>query len=157
MELREYLKNCILFRGLEPADTVPLLDGVWSDYPAQTEVVAEGSRVDRLEVLLSGAMRAVRLDADGSEFLYQQLRPGFLVAGEAACTPKRTCPYTVYTLERCATWFVSRDKLEDPALPPQLRLTLLGNLLAFVGNQNMKKYNNDEGGAELTAPLFFIL
>ncbi|WP_165450538.1 Crp/Fnr family transcriptional regulator [Intestinimonas massiliensis (ex Afouda et al. 2020)] len=140
MEPLDILKTCILFRGLDPAEVVPLLEGAWSDYPAQAEVVAEGNRVDRLEVLLSGTMRAARLDADGSEFLYQQLRPGFLVAGEAACTPKRTCPYTVYALERCATWSVPRDRLDDPALPPELRLALLGNLLAFVGNQNMKKY-----------------
>lgn len=140
MEPLDILNTCILFRGLDPAETVPLLGGLLTDYPAQAEVVAEGSRVDRLEVLLAGTMRAARLDADGSEFLYQQLRPGFLVAGEAACTPKRTCPYTVYTLETCATWWVPRDRLDDPALPPELRLALLGNLLAFVGNQNMKKY-----------------
>ena len=134
------LNTCILFRGLDPAEVVPLLGGVRTDYPARTEVVAAGNRVDRLEVLLSGTMRAVRLDADGSEFLYQQLRPGFLVAGEAACTPKRTCPYTVYAMEDCAAWSFPRDKLDDPRLPAQLRLALLGNLLAFVGNQNMKKY-----------------
>lgn len=140
MEPMEVLGDCILFRDLDPAETIPLLGGTWSDYPTQTVVVAEGSRVDRLEVLLSGSMRAARLDADGSEFLYQQLRPGFLVAGEAACTPKRTCPYTVYALERCVTWSVPRDRLDDAALPPELRLALLSNLLAFVGNQNMKKY-----------------
>lgn len=140
MELLEEMKSCILFRGLDPAEVIPLLGGGVVSYPPRATVVAEGSRVDRLEVLLTGAMRAVGMDADGSEFLYQQLRPGFLVAGEIPCTPKRTCPYTVYTLEACSTWSFPRDKLEDPALPAQLRLALLGNLLAFVANQNMKKY-----------------
>lgn len=109
MEDCEILRSCVLFRGLE------------------------AERVDRLEVLLSGAMRAVRLDADGSEFLYQQLNPGYLVAGEVACTPRRTSPYAVRTLERCTTWSISVDRLGDPALPPELRLALLGN-------QNIRKY-----------------
>ena len=96
--------------------------------------------MDRLEILLTGTMRAVRLDADGSEFLYQQLYPGYLVAGEVACTPKRTSPYSVCTLEPCAVWRVPLERLEDPGLPVELRLALLGNLLHFVANQNIRKY-----------------
>lgn len=140
MEPTDYLSACILFRNLEPKQVLPLLEGRIQEYPAQAAVIQEGERMNRLEVLLSGAMHAVRLDADGSEFLYQRLRPGFLVAGEAACTPKRTCPYAIYTLESCATWSCPADRLTDPALPAELRLTLTGNLLAFVANQNMKKY-----------------
>ena len=93
------LAGCVLFRGLEADRVAPLLGGRREEYPANRVVIQEGERVDRLEVLLSGAMRAVRLDADGSEFLYQQLNPGYLVAGEGACTPRRTSPYAVRTLE----------------------------------------------------------
>ena len=32
------------------------------------------------------------------------------------------------------------DRLSDPALPAELRLALLGNLLHFVSNQNIRKY-----------------
>lgn len=140
METPDGLKDCVLFRGLDPAEAAPLLEGRLQTYAPRTAVVQEGERVDRLEVLLSGAMRAVRLDADGGEFLYQHLRPGFLVAGEVACTPRRTSPYAVYALEGCATWSVPVDRLGDPDLPAELRLALMGNLLAFVANQNMKKY-----------------
>ena len=136
----DVLGRCVLFRGLDPGETALLLGGRVREYVPRTWVVQEGERVDRLEVLLAGAMRAVRLDADGGEFLYQHLRPGFLVAGEVACTPRRTSPYAVYTLEACATWSIPRDRLDDPALPAGLRLALLGNLLVFAANQNMKKY-----------------
>lgn len=140
MEDREILAGSVLFRGLEPEEVVPLLGGRREEYPANRVVIQEGERVDRLEVLLSGTMRAVRLDADGSEFLYQQLFPGYLVAGEVACTPRRTSPYSVCTLERCTTWSVPMERLSDPALPAELRLALLGNLLHFISNQNIRKY-----------------
>ena len=92
MEEREILKGCVLFRGLDLEETLTQLGGRREEYPARTVAVQEGERVDRLEILLTGTMRAVRLDADGSEVLYQQLYPGYLVAGEVACTPKRTRP-----------------------------------------------------------------
>ena len=140
MEEREILKGCVLFRGLDLEETLTQLGGRREEYPARTVAVQEGERVDRLEILLTGTMRAVRLDADGSEVLYQQLYPGYLVAGEVACTPKRTSPYSVCTLEPCAVWRVPLERLEDPGLPVELRLALLGNLLHFVANQNIQKY-----------------
>src|SRR5699024_1662600 len=106
MEEREILEGCVLFRGLDLEETLTQLGGRREEYPARTVAVQEGERVDRLEILLTGTMRAVRLDADGSEVLYQQLYPGYLVAGEVACTPKRTSPYSVCTLEPCAVWRV---------------------------------------------------
>ena len=140
MEEEEVLRRCVLFRGLDPEETLARLGARREEYPARAVAVQEGKRVDWLEVLLTGTMRAVRLDADGSEFLYQQLYPGYLVAGEVACTPKRTSPYSVCTLEPCTVWRVPLDRLEDPALPVELRLALLGNLLHFVANQNIRKY-----------------
>lgn len=85
-------------------------------------------------------MRAAKLEENGAEFLYQQLLPGYLVAGEVLCTPRRTCPYTVYTQEPCRVWWVLWEELRGEGLPVELRLALLENLLFFVGNQNMKKY-----------------
>ena len=140
MEDWEALRSCLLFRGLDPAQTAPLLGGQAERYPERTTVIHDGARIDRLEVLLTGSMRAIRHNVDGTEFLYQQLRPGYLVAGEVACTPKRTCPYTVYAPEACTTWWFPRDRLEDGGLPAPLRLTLLENLLHFVANQNIRKF-----------------
>ncbi len=134
------LGRCPLFRGLAPGTALSALDGRRETYPAGATVVQTGETVDHLEVLLSGTMRAVRLDADGREFLYQHLRPGYLVAGEVACTPRRTSPYSVYAPEPCTVWRCPVQRLEDPALSPELRLILLRNLLYFVGNQNIRKY-----------------
>ena len=99
MEDREILAGSVLFRGLEADRVAPLLGGRREEYPANRVVIQEGERVDRLEVLLSGTMRAVRLDADGSEFLYQQLFPGYLVAGgwpapPGAPAPTRSVPWS---------------------------------------------------------------
>lgn len=140
MDELDNLRNCVLFRGLDPEQAAPLLDPQIETYPQGATVVHDGGLVQRLEVLLQGSMRAVRQDVDGTEFLYQQLYPGYLVAGEVACTPKRTSPYTVYALTPCTTWSFPRDRLSDPALPAELRLALLENLLHFVGNQNIRKY-----------------
>lgn len=140
MEELARLRDCVLFRGIDPLQAAPLLNPRVDTYPERRIILHDGDVVNRLEVLLRGSMRAVRHGADGTEFLYQQLCPGYLVAGEVACTPKRTSPYSVYTLTPCTTWSFPRDRLNDPGLPMQLRLALLENLLHFVGNQNMRKY-----------------
>lgn len=140
MEELVQLKNCVLFRGLDPQQAAPLLGAQVEAYPERAIIIHDGDVVNRLEVLLTGRMRAVGYGADGTEFLYQQLCPGYLVAGEVACTPKRTSPYSVYTLTPCTTWSFPKDRLNDTDLPIQLRLALLENLLHFVGNQNMRKY-----------------
>lgn len=140
MEIPACLERCVLFRGLDPSQVIPLLDPQIERYPQRVTVIHDGDPVHRLEVLLEGNMRCARQDVDGVELLYQQLHPGYLVAGEVACTPKRTCPYTVYTLTPCTTWSFPVDTLSSSTLPLELRLALLENLLHFVANQNIRKY-----------------
>nr|WP_279287845.1 cyclic nucleotide-binding domain-containing protein [Pseudoflavonifractor hominis] len=135
----EQLKECVLFRGAAGA-ALERLAGTVEELPAGRIVIQAGETLARLGILLEGTMRAAKLEENGAEFLYQQLLPGYLVAGEVLCTPRRTCPYTVYTQEPCRVWWVPWEELRGEGLPVELRLALLENLLFFVGNQNMKKY-----------------
>ena len=93
------LQSCVLFRGLAPAAVLPALGPIPLTLPAGAFLVQQGEVVDKLYVLLSGALRAARFEADGSEFLYQQLLPGYLAGGEVACTPRKTSPYAIYAVE----------------------------------------------------------
>jgi len=135
----EQLKECVLFRGAAGA-ALERLAGTVEELPAGRIVIQAGETLARLGILLEGTMRAAKLEENGAEFLYQQLLPGYLVAGEVLCTPRRTCPYTVYTQSPCRVWWVPWEELRGEGLPVELRLALLENLLFFVGNQNMKKY-----------------
>ena len=141
MEDLNILKNCILFKDLDPEKVCPLLEGSIEEYAAGTVVIREEQRMDQLEILLSGAMQAVKLEMDGSKFMYQHLRPSFLVAGEVVCTKTRICLYEVSATENSRVWTCSCDMLHSPQLPTELRLALMQNLLYFVADQNIKKYH----------------
>lgn len=88
------LQSCVLFRGLDPAAVLPALRPAPVTMTAGSFLLQQGERVEQLYVLLSGALRAARFEADGSEFLYQQLLPGYLagdgvrlVIGDPEATP----------------------------------------------------------------------
>lgn len=134
------LRRCPLFRGLDPARALAALDPGLLCVPAGAFLVEQGERVDRLCLLLSGAMRASKFDPDGGEFLYQQLLPGYLAGGEVACTPRKTSPYAIYAVEDARLLTVPWAALEGEGLDAPLRLALLQNLLFFVANQNIRKY-----------------
>lgn len=134
------LRRCPLFRGLDPASLLQPLQAAPLALPAGAFLVQQGEVVDKLYLLLTGAMRAAKFDPDGGEFLYQQLLPGYLAGGEVACTPRKTSPYAIYAVEDVQLLAIPWERLEGEALDPRLRLTLFQNLLAFVANQNIRKY-----------------
>lgn len=134
------LQTCVLFRGLDPATVLPALGPTPVTITAGSFLLQQGERVEQLYVLLSGALRAARFEADGSEFLYQQLLPGYLAGGEVACTPRKTSPYAIYAVEDARLLAIPWAALEGEKLDAQLRLALLQNLLSFVANQNIRKY-----------------
>ena len=114
------------------------LNGTEILVPAGQFLIRQGERVDRIWIVLDGKLHAACFGAEGKEFLYQQLLPGYLAAGEVACTPKKTSPYDVYAVENCRLWSCPWSALHQ--VPPELQLTLYQNLLAFVANQNIRKY-----------------
>ena len=116
MEDLEQLKECVLFRGAAGA-ALERLAGTVEELPAGRIVIQAGETLARLGILLEGTMRAAKLEENGAEFLYQQLLPGYLVAGEVLCTPRRTCPYTVYTQSPCRVWWVPWEELRGEGLP----------------------------------------
>ena len=135
------LNHSILFQGLELDTVVPLLEGHLSAVSVGTFLFQEGQRIDHFHVLLSGTVHASFFDRNGREFLYQQLTPGQIVGGEIVCTPQKITPYCTYTEDRVRLWSFPWSKVEgDSDLPPELRMTLLKNLLNFVANLNIRKY-----------------
>lgn len=139
-EEEDLLRRCALFRGLDPAPVLRALDPALLCVPAGAFLVQQGEVVDKLYLLLSGALRAAKFDPDGGEFLYQQLLPGYLAGGEVACTPRKTSPYAIYAVEDARLLAIPWAAWEGEGLDAPLRLALLQNLLFFVANQNIRKY-----------------
>ena len=135
------LRHCILFQDLDPEAVVPLLSGTIHSAPAGQFLLQEGDVVDQVALLLSGTIHASFFGTTGKEFLYQQLLPASLVSGEIVCTPRQISPYSMYAEQNVRLWAFPWALLEDSSpLDLSLRLTLLRNLLAFVANQNLRKY-----------------
>lgn len=136
----DILHRCTLFRGLNATEVATQLDGAVTAYPAGHFLVHEGETVAQIHVILSGVLRASKFEVGGSEFLYQQLYTSYLAGGEVACTPRKNSPYAIYTVTESRLWSFPYIHIEDDTLSPALRLLLLQNLLAFVANQNIRKY-----------------
>ena len=132
--------RCPLFRNLDAEELIPTLHGFVSDIPEGTFLVQEGERIDRIWIVLSGTLHASHHTSTGREFLYQLLTPSFLAGGEIACTPRKTCPYCIYAASECSLWSFDWSKVESDQLSPELRMSLIQNMLNFISNQNIQKY-----------------
>ena len=144
------LEGCTLFWGIPP-EQLALLDGEVTQLDEGAFLVREGQPVTRIWVVLDGLLHTACHNYSGQEFLYQQLRPGYLVGGEVVCTRRRTCPYSIYAKTSCRLWSFSWRVVEERLIPPALCVQLMQNLLWFVSNQNMHKYSKLEALSEKSA------
>lgn len=134
------LGQCALFGGIDLQRALEELPGTIQSYAGDFLLIQEGERVESLHVVLKGTLRAAKFSDDGGEFLYQNIQQGYIAGVEVVCTPKKTSPYSVYTVTDCALWSVPWAFLEDDRLPADLRLALTKNLLYIVGNMNLRKF-----------------
>lgn len=129
-----------LFRNLDAEQLIPSLHGRISSFSEGSFLVQEGERIDRIWIVLSGTLHASHHTSTGREFLYQLLTPSNLAGGEIACTPRKTCPYCIYTASPCRLWSFPWSNVESDQLPTVQRMSLIQNMLTFISNQNIQKY-----------------
>ena len=134
------LSRCPLFRNLDLEQLLPLLHGRISSFPEGHFLVHEGEKIERVWIVLSGTLHASHHTSTGREFLYQLLIPSYMAGGEIACTPRKTCPYSIYATCDCRLWSFAWSKVESKQLPFSLRFPMIQNMLTFISNQNIRKY-----------------
>ncbi len=124
------LLSASLFRGLAPEDVAAFLKAArcrFTGFPRGGILLSQGDSVTAAGVLLSGRIKAYRLDRQGAESLQSVLSPGGMFGDILMATDGGKSPVTVEAMEDARVLFVPFDSIM--AAPGELGNRLRVNLL----------------------------
>ena len=129
------LLSASLFAGLAPDHVAAFLKGArcrLQSFPRGAILLGQGDSVTAAGVLLSGKIKAYRLNRQGEENLQSVLGPGSMFGDILMATDKGKSPVTVECMEDARVLFVPFDSIMDAPgeLGNQLRVNLLHELSA---------------------------
>lgn len=135
ISLSPALLSASLFEGLVPTDVAGFLKAArcrLGSFPRGTILLSQGDSVTAAGLLLSGKIKAYRLDRQGEEHLQSVLGPGATFGDILMATDNGQSPVTVETTEDARVLFVPFDSIM--AAPGEfgnrLRINLLHELSA---------------------------
>ena len=170
------LLSASLFSDLAPEDVAAFLHGSrcrWANYGRGEALLRQGERVEAAGVLLSGKIKAYRLDRQGEEHLQSVLGPGSLFGDVLMATDNGKSPVTVEALEDARVLFVPFESIMGAPgeLGNRLRVNLLHELSArywalsrkvrYLSERSLRgrialfllDAAHDQGGATFTVPM----
>ncbi len=132
-----------LFAGLEPADVARFLKSArcrLDSFPRGTILLSQGDSVTAAGVLLSGKIKAYRLNRQGEENLQSVLEPGTMFGDMLMATDNGKSPVTVEAMEDARVLFVPFDSImaAPGEFGDRLRINLLHELSARYWALNRK-------------------
>lgn len=137
------LLSASLFAGLSPDDVAAFLKEApcrLSDFPRGAILLSQGDSVTAAGVLLSGKIKAYRLNRQGEENLQSVLGPGSMFGDMLMATDRGKSPVTVEATESARVLFVPFDSIM--AAPghfgDRMRVNLLHELSARYWALNRK-------------------
>jgi len=137
------LLSASLFAGLEPADVAGFLKSArcrLDSFPRGTILLSQGDSVTAAGVLLSGKIKAYRLNRQGEENLQSVLEPGTMFGDMLMATDNGKSPVTVEAMEDARVLFVPFDSImaAPGEFGDRLRINLLHELSARYWALNRK-------------------
>ena len=135
IDLSPALLSASLFEGLEKKAVAGFLKEArcrLGSFPRGTILLSQGDSVAAAGVLLSGKIKAYRLNRQGEENLQSVLSPGSMFGDILMATDKGKSPVTVECTEDVRVLFVPFDSIMDAPgeLGNRLRINLLHELSA---------------------------
>ena len=129
------LLSASLFAGLAPDDVAAFLQAArcrMQSFPRGTILLSQVDSVTAAGVLLSGKIKAYRLDRQGEEHLQSVMGPGGMFGDILMATNNGRSPVTVETTEDARVLFVPFDSImaAPGELGNRLRINLLHELSA---------------------------
>ena len=143
LSLSPALLKASLFEGLEPADVAGFLKTArcrLETFPRGSIVLSQGDRVTAAGLLLSGKIKAYRLNRQGEENLQSVLGPGSMFGDMLMATDNGRSPVTVECTEEARVLFVPFESIMTAPgdFGNRLRVNLLHELSARYWALNRK-------------------
>ena len=174
--LSPVLLSASLFAGLSPDDVAAFLKEArcrLQSFPRGAILLSQGDSVTAAGVLLSGKIKAYRLDRQGEEHLQSVMGPGGMFGDILMATNNGRSPVTVETTEDARVLFVPFDSImaAPGELGNRLRVNLLHELSArywaltrkvrYLSERSLRgrialfllDAAHDQGGATFTLPM----
>ena len=135
LPLSPALLSASLFEGLEPAEVAGFLKTArcrMDSFPRGTILFSQGDSVTAAGLLLSGKIKAYRLNRQGEENLQSVLGPGSMFGDMLMATDNGKSPVTVEAVEDARVLFVPFESIMSAAgeFGNRLRINLLHELSA---------------------------
>ena len=137
------LLSASLFTGLDAAEVAAFLKAArcqMQSFPRGAIVLSQGDRVTAAGVLLTGRIKAYRLNRQGEENLQSVMGPGSMFGDMLMATDKGQSPVTVECTEDARVLFVPFESIMSAPgeFGDQLRINLLHELSARYWALNRK-------------------
>ena len=138
----EILKKCDLFKGIEEQNLLAMLDCLGarvSNYEKNSVIIAEGTPVKQLGIVLSGAVGISRVDYYGNRSIVGTIEHSELFGESFACAQVEAVSVDVIAEKNCEIMFIDCKRLTHSCCNAcEFHSRIILNLLKIVAEKNLK-------------------
>ena len=122
-------------------EITPLLKGNVKFFEKGALLLDEGEYVDYIGIVLSGKLAVSNFYSTGDENLVNILEPSYSFGLEITCTYEKLSPFSIYALTDSEVFIFNQNAIfKKGTIPEEYRSIILQDVLKFVANENMRKY-----------------
>lgn len=133
--------NAVLFDGIKPEEVLRLLScfGTKSRRFRKGEtVIAAGSSVDSIGLVLSGSIQVIRNDYEGAKVILASFTTGSVFAESFVCAGVAQSPVTVISMEESEILFLPfRKMIASCESACTFHQQLIANMMKLIARRNM--------------------
>ena len=138
----QMLKESVLFSDLAEEvivnEILPL--GTLQDITKDSYLIHFQERFDSVGIVVKGKINLMHIYGNGNYGIMGILEASELLGADLACTKSRISPYYAVAMQQSQAFFFPADMiLKSGMLREEIRSVILGKLLMFVADENMRK------------------
>ena len=132
-ELFEQVSDEILLQEILPHRQL-------QEYQKGQFLIEPQQRVSRFAVIAAGKVHIMHIFPEGNYSLISAMSRGEVLGADLVCTPTQISPYHAVAAVPTRILYFPVELITQPGrVQENVRLRILGNLLALISNENMKK------------------
>lgn len=142
--MKEYLpilEKSPLFRDIEPENILPMLSclgAVYHEYKKDDPIMSEGSPAASFGIVLSGAVRILRIDYYGNRSIVASIGPTELFGESFACAEIENLPVDITASGDCAVLMMDARRITSTCSNScAFHNRIIFNLLKIVATKNI--------------------
>lgn len=138
----QMLKESVLFSNIPEevieAEILPM--GRIRDIPKDGHLIRFQERFDFFGIVGKGKLNLMHIYSNGNYAITEILETSDLFGIDLACTKSRIAPYYAMAVQQTQVLAFPSDLILEPGgLREEIRLRVLKNMLAYIGDENMRK------------------